>query len=116
MEYSTGIIFLLGLLGVLAHTLRDINKKNKAANVNTNLKQYFAIEWAAIGTSIIVCTLLTIVKAEVIGLIKESPYADLGAGIGIFAICYMSNSVLTGFEKQAEKFIDKKTENTPKQP
>lgn len=106
MNYTNGLLLLLGVFGVLTHCLVDINKLNHQPNINTTIKKYFKVEWAAILLSIVLVIVAVIVKKEITVLENAGKWM----GIGVFAIGFMANSIITGFQNKAQKFIDNESQ------
>lgn len=104
MEYSTIILFMLGLLGVILHNLVKINEINKDPSKGTfNFESYFKVEWASILISVIVVIICVVIKQD----IKQLENAGNWLGAGFVAIGYMAQSVLISFMGKAQKIIEK---------
>lgn len=107
MELTTLNLFALGIAGILIHVLVDVNKINHSPDKNVTYKDYFKIEWAAICMAVILVGISVVVKSE----IAELENAGNWLGIGFAGIGFMANSVITGFQNKAQKFIDATEQN-----
>lgn len=94
---------LFGLLGVVFHTLVELNKLNKASNCTFSVKQYFKLEKYSIAISILVSVVSSVVPSYVQQLSNVKmeflivPYVAIG---------YMGQSVLIALIGKANKIVN----------
>lgn len=100
MEYKDLTLFLLGLLGVLLHSLVQIRKLQKAKKY-VSILHYLSAEWATIAISVVVNVVAIMCKHEV----KSLDVAGNSLGLGFVAIGYAGQSILVAFMGNAEKKI-----------
>lgn len=101
MEYTTLALFLLGMLGIVIHTLmkiKDINKRNKG---NFKFGYFLKLEWPSLAISICLVIVALLVRAEIQQLEQVGGYL----GLAFVAIGYMSQSIVYHFGGKAEKII-----------
>lgn len=105
MSYTPIILFLLGLLGIIAHNLVELDKLNKSSNCTFSIRQYFKLELFSICISIIVC-FVTVLLSQEIRQIKE---IGNWMGLAFFAFGYMGQSLLIFGMGKVNKIVN--TEN-----
>lgn len=104
MNYTSSILVLLGLLGILLHNLVELNKINRdPSKANFTLAQYFKLEIYSILISVVVVIVALIVKVE----IRQLEFAGKWLGLAFMAIGYMGQSLLIFVMGKANKVIDK---------
>lgn len=110
MEYTNGILLLLGVLGIFTHFLIKINGINRRSKGNFQLKPFIKLEWPSFLISLIVVVVSLIAKQEV----KQLKVAGAYLGLGFFAIGYMAQSILLSVMSKYEKQLkDKDEDETP---
>ena len=90
MEYTTLTLFAIGVLGILLHNLVELNKLNRAANGNLNLRQYIKLEWISVIISVIVVVVAIMIKHE----IKQLEAAGKWLGLAFLSVGYMGQSLV----------------------
>lgn len=109
MNYTSLVLAVAGLIGVLLHNLVKINDINKDPNKgNFKLAAYWSKEWASIAISCIVVVVSAYFQAE----IKQLEQAGKWLGLGFVALGYMAQSVLVSFMGKASKVLGSE-ENKP---
>lgn len=103
---STLFLFLLGILGIFAHSLVELNKLNKANNGDAKILEYIKLEKFSILISFVVVVICLIAKHEIIQL----EYLGNYLGLGFVAIGYMGQSLLVWGMGKATKTIGKEEE------
>lgn len=102
MSYTSLVLAIAGLIGVILHNLVKINDINKDPNKgNFNIASYWTKEWASIAISCIVVMVAAYFKTE----IKQLEDAGKWLGLGFVALGYMAQSVLVSFMGKASKVI-----------
>jgi|SRR4051812_7664822 hypothetical protein len=99
MEYTTLILFALGLLGILIHNLMKIDGINRSTQGNFKFIPFMRLEWASIMISICVVIVALIAKGEIKKLQAASGYL----GLAFVAIGYMAQSIVYHVIGKAEK-------------
>lgn len=95
--------FLFGLLGVVFHTLVELNKLNKASNCTFSIKQYFRLEMFSIAISILV----SVVSAFVPSYVQQLSNVKMEYLIVPYvAIGYMGQSILIALIGKANKIVN----------
>lgn len=108
MNYTSSILVLLGLLGILLHNLVELNKINRdPTKRNFTIREYFKLEVFSILISIVVVIVALIVKFE----ITQLEVAGKWLGLAFMSIGYMGQSLLVFVMGKANKFIDKDNNN-----
>lgn len=103
ITYTHATLALFGLLGVLLHTLVELNGLKKAnPNGDVDYIKYFKMEWISILISVIVVGLLVWTSQEV----TELANAGKWLGIGFIASGYLAQSLLIKFMGRAQNIID----------
>lgn len=106
MTYTNTILFLLGVLGILAHNLVELNKLNRdPSKANFKIWEYLKLEVYSILISFVVVTVAMIIKVE----ITQLEIAGKWLGLAFLAIGYMGQSLLIFVMGKANKVIDKET-------
>lgn len=106
-SYTSLILFVLGMVGVLLHNLIQLDKINRENNGNINWLKYVKIERFSILISILVVSVAVICSQE----IRRLALASNWLGLGFIALGYMAQSVLVFFMKKAKERIGNKDEN-----
>jgi len=102
MNYTSFVLVVLGIVGVILHNLVKINDINKdPGKGNFNLKSYWSKEWASIAISCLVVGVAAYLKSE----IKQLEQAGKWLGVGFVALGYMAQSVLVSFMGKASKVL-----------
>lgn len=95
--------FLFGLLGVVFHTLVELNKLNKASNCTFSKKQYFKLEMFSIAISVLVSGVSALVPSYVH---KFSTIEVEYLILPYIAIGYMGQSILIALMGKANKIVN----------
>lgn len=102
MNYTSVVLVVLGLVGVILHNLVKINDINKdPQKSNFNIATYWSKEWASIAISCLVVGVAAYLKSE----IKQLEQAGKWLGLGFVALGYMAQSVLVSFMGKASKVL-----------
>lgn len=102
MTYTHATLAAFGLIGVLLHTLIELNQLKKSnPNGDVNYAKYFKMEWISILISVIVVGLLVWTSQEV----TELANAGKWLGIGFIASGYLAQSLLIKFMGRAQNII-----------
>lgn len=99
MNYSNLMLFGLGILGIILHSLIEL-KKLKVINIS----DYFKTEWTTMVISLIVISICIVCKSE----IKVLDIANDYLGLGFVTIGYMGQSIIIAFLGTIQKKIDAK--------
>lgn len=102
MNYTSLVLAIAGLVGVILHNLVKINTINQdPTKGNFNISTYWKKEWASIAISGIVVLVAAYFQAE----IKQLEQAGKWLGLGFVALGYMAQSVLVSFMGKANKVL-----------
>lgn len=101
MNYTDLTLVGLGMLGVLAHSLVELNKINRLKNGNASIMEYLKLEKFSILISIIVVIVCLIAKHEITQLENVGKWL----GLAFVAIGYMGQSLLVWGMGKASKQI-----------
>jgi hypothetical protein len=99
MQYNDLVLFAFGFGGVMIHNLTKISELQKKGNFNFH--KYYATEWAAITTSLIVVALCIAGKHEVAQLDQAGKWL----GLAFTTIGYMGQSLLVKWMGKANKVL-----------
>jgi len=111
MNYTNLTLIALGLLGILLHNLVELNKLNRSAKGNLNIKQYLKLESFSIAISFVVIIVALLIKHE----ITQLEAAGKWLGLAFMTIGYMGQSLLIFVMGKANKVIDKDNQNPESQ-
>lgn len=89
------------MLGILLHSLVELNKINKTNNGNANIGTYLKMEKFSILICIIIVAVCILAKQE----IQQLNYLGNYLGLGFVAIGYMGQSILVWAMGNAAKKI-----------
>jgi hypothetical protein len=104
MNYTSLVLFMAALVGVLLHNLKKIDEINRNPNLNGfNFTAYIKKEWASVAMSILISGVAAYFQTE----IKELHDAGKWLGLGFVAIGYLSQSLLITYIGKAEKLVNK---------
>ncbi len=115
MTYTHLTLILLGFLGVLLHSLVELNKINKASlegELKLKIGRYFKSEVFSLIISLIVVIVCVIASQE----IKQIQQVGNYLALAFVAIGYMGQSILVAIMGKAQKTIEDKIDNKPNQP
>lgn len=101
MNYTNIVLLALGILGIFAHSLVELNKINKASAGNASIGQYLKLEKFSILVSLIVVIVCLIAKTE----ITQLEHVGKWLGLAFVAIGYMGQSLLVWGMGKASKQI-----------
>ena len=104
MNYTTPILFGLGMFGILLHNLIKLNSINRKNKGSVNYMEYFALEKFTISISICVVIIALIAQHE----IKQLQVVDNLFGLSFVAIGYMAQSIVVSMIGRTEEFIKPK--------
>lgn len=112
MNYNDFTLLGLGILGILLHGLFNINKLKKTKlpdgkMYDFKIGEYFSMEWASIGTSLVMVIIVIMIKSEV----KQLQDAGKWLGLGVASIGFMSQSILASVMTKVQNKLGIKDEN-----
>jgi len=107
MAYKDLSLILLGVAGILLHSLVKISQLKKEGK-SFNRRKYFENEWPTMCISLLMVVIANYCKHEV----KKLDIAGNYLGLGFVALGYMGQSILITFIGTAQKKIGiKDTDN-----
>lgn len=106
MTYTTLILALLGLFGILLHNLIKLNQINRKLKGEINLGNYLKMERFTIIISICVIIIALIAQQE----IKQLELVGKWLGLAYVAIGYTAQSLVIAMAGKTEKIIESETE------
>lgn len=104
MTYTILTLALLGCFGILIHNLKNLNSINRRNKGEIKFGEYFKLERFSIMLSLCLVTVGIIASQE----IKQIQLAGKWFGITIFALGYMSQSLIVWFDSNAERYLKQK--------
>jgi hypothetical protein len=104
------VLLGLGLLGIVAHNLIEMNKLNKLKGNDFSFMSYIKKEYLSMLVSVVVVVIALLIKNEIKQLDKVSDWL----GLSFVTIGYMGQSILIFFMGKAQKEIKEKIEETEK--
>jgi len=105
MNYTTPILFALGMFGILLHNLIKLNSINRKNKGTVNYSEYFGLEKFTIIISVCVVVIALIAQHEITQLEQVGKWF----GLAFVAIGYMAQSIVVSFMGKAESFIEEKS-------
>lgn len=104
MNYTTPILFALGMFGILLHNLIKLNSLNRKNKGTVNYSEYIDLEKFTIAISVCVVIIALIAQHE----IQQLEAVGKWLGLAFVAIGYMAQSIVVSFIGKAEDFIKTK--------
>lgn len=103
--YSTMLLLLLALAGILTHNLNKIDDINRKTNGGFHFGPFFQMEWPSIMKSVIFVGICTVIRGE---LENWEPLTMNAMGLktgGLFALLgYFSQSIMYKLNGKSESF------------
>lgn len=106
MNYTVLTLAALGMFGILLNNLMKLNTINRVNDGTINLLKYWKIERFSILLSMCLIAIVLIARTE----IKQLREIGNWLGLGVAAIGYMAQSIITTFSGKAQKYLDKQSE------
>lgn len=102
MNYTSLVLFGLGLFGVLLHNLVKMNEINRKYDGNISFHKYFQLERFSIAISVCIVCVGLLIRNEV----KQLEAVGNWLGLSFVTLGYMAQSILAAYMGKAEKTLN----------